>query len=96
MIPASVSRNCTNSLIEHSISILSPRPMSKKGKARYIQLTIRIIAAKLFSSAGTGYQYVLRRRRNAEKFMLRKYDPIGNLFLNQVNAHVLFTENKPS
>ena len=44
--------------------------------------------AKLYSQAGTGYMYVLKRKKAGPKFVLRKYDPI-------VKAHVLFTETKP-
>ena len=36
-----------------------------------------IVVAKLFSSAGTGFMYALRRPRAAPKLELRKYDPIG-------------------
>lgn len=42
-------------------------------------LSCRIVAAKLFSSAGTGFMYTLRRPRTAPKFELRKYDPLGNI-----------------
>lgn len=69
-----------------------------------------VIAAKLFSSAGTGFTYTFRRPRTSPKFELRKFDPIGNqkkkkkreknetdkYFLPLVNRHVLFTENKPA
>jgi large subunit ribosomal protein L33 len=54
--------------------------MSKKAKAR-------VVVAKLFSSAGTGFMYALRRPRTSPKFELCKYDPI-------VGHHVLFTEKK--
>ena len=45
---------------------------------------ISVIAAKLFSSAGTGFTYTFRRPRTAPKFELRKFDPVGILpqFLN--------------
>jgi ribosomal protein L33 len=36
-----------------------------------------VIAAKLFSSAGTGFTYTFRRPRTSPKFELRKFDPIG-------------------
>ena len=46
--------------------------MAKKAKSR-------IILAKLYSQAGTGYIYYFRRPRTAPKMALRKYDPVGKL-----------------
>ncbi|PWN28849.1 putative 50s ribosomal protein L33 [Jaminaea rosea] len=49
----------------------------------------RIVIARLFSTAGTGYAYTTVRPRIAEKLVLRKYDPI-------VKRHVLFRERGSS
>jgi ribosomal protein L33 len=86
--------------------------MAKKSKARYAPapatITIplaRVIAAKLYSSAGSGFMYTLRRPRTAPKFELNKFDPLGisralqplpNGPVCLVNQHVLFTETKPA
>lgn len=37
----------------------------------------RIVIARLFSSAGTGYAYTTVRRRILPKLNLIKYDPVG-------------------
>lgn len=37
----------------------------------------RIVIARLFSTAGTGYVYTTRRPRVAEKLQMMKYDPKG-------------------
>jgi ribosomal protein L33 len=47
--------------------------MAKKAKSR-------IVLAKLYSHAGTGYIYYFRRPRTASKMALRKYDPVGKNF----------------
>lgn len=86
--------------------------MAAKSKARFARYHVilegpfmhhRIVAAKLFSTAGTGFTYTLRRPRTAPKFELCKYDPLGttsalhfrHLTLHPaVGCHVLFTEKK--
>ena len=40
-------------------------------------MCIRIVVAKLYSLAGTGYTYTFRRPRTAPKMELLKYDPFG-------------------
>lgn len=67
--------------------------MGAKSKAR-------IVIAKIYSQAATGYSYTLRRPRTSEKFELMRYDPIGIGILSKtltdqiVKKHVLFTETK--
>jgi len=59
--------------------------MSKKARARYypwwvgVANLFRVVVAKLFSNAGTGYVYTFRRPRTSPKFELMKYDPIGKV-----------------
>lgn len=43
----------------------------------YYESSFSVIAAKLFSSAGTGFTYTFRRPRTSPKFELRKFDPVG-------------------
>ncbi len=47
----------------------------------------RIVVAKLWSMAGTGYFYALRRPRANAPLETMKYDPV-------VRQHVLFTEKR--
>ncbi|PWN37800.1 putative 50s ribosomal protein L33 [Meira miltonrushii] len=54
--------------------------MAAKSKAR-------VVIARLFSTAGTGYIYTMRRLRLADKLSMMKYDP-------RVRRHVLFEEKK--
>ncbi|PWN18823.1 hypothetical protein BCV69DRAFT_284800 [Microstroma glucosiphilum] len=49
----------------------------------------RIVIARLFSSAGTGFAYTTVRPRIADRLVLMKYDPI-------VKRHVLFRERGSS
>lgn len=37
----------------------------------------RIVIARLFSSAGTGFAYTTVRPRIADRLVLMKYDPVG-------------------
>ena len=43
-------------------------------------LGCRVVVVRLMSAAGTGFYYALRKPRNREKMVLRKYDPVGMLF----------------
>ena len=45
------------------------------------------IFTRIYSMAGTGYYYTLRRNKTDAKFKLVKYDP-------RVGTHVLFSEDK--
>ena len=54
--------------------------MSARGRTR-------IVVAKLWSMAGTGHFYALRRPRAGAPLELMKYDPV-------VRQHVLFTEKR--
>lgn len=53
------------------------------GKSKSARVVVR-----LWSQAGTGYQYNVMRKKTAPKMELRKYDP-------HVRKHVLFAESKP-
>ena len=66
----------------------------------------RTIMSRLYSAAGTGYFYVIKKPRSRPQMMLRKYDPRGQVTSllrlictdyftsHTVRQHVLFVEQK--
>lgn len=58
---------------------------------RYSLLVCRVVVVRLMSAAGTGFYYALRKPRNREKMVLRKYDPVGMLLrlCSPQSTHVL-------
>lgn len=57
----------------------------------YSLLDYRVVVVRLMSAAGTGFYYALRKPRNREKMVLRKYDPVGVLLglCSPQSTHVL-------